>query len=72
MKGYKNAIGNAIIMCIVGSCTVIFPVLYYIFNSEGKYMNIFIYVEKSLHKCALKVSIRTNRDLDLSFINCAP
>ena len=35
-------------------------------------MNIIIYVEKNLHKCALQDSIRTNRDLDLSFVNCAP
>lgn len=48
MKNYKNAIGNAIIMWIVGSCSVILPVIYciicYVIGSDAKYFNILMSV----------------------------
>lgn len=39
MKNYKSALGNIIVMWIVGLSPVIFPSLYFVF-SDGKYLNI--------------------------------
>ena len=40
MKSYKKAIGNSIIMWIIGFCPMIFPVIYFIIDEDGIYADI--------------------------------